>query len=106
MLTVVAPAAMVLAFAFLIVRLAAAELEQIDAVKLIRRVQGEDVLIYADPPYPLETRTRGLYAVEADRDHHVDLLDALRAHREEIRTSTHGGRQRTEVIWRNHDPAA
>ena len=107
-------------------RLAVAEIEQIDAVKLVRRVQGEDVLIYADPPYPLETRVRGLYAVEVDRDHHVDLLDALRAHsgpvvlsgyacklyddalagwhREEIPTTTHGGRQRTEVIWRNHQP--
>ena len=25
-------------------------------------------------------------------------------HREEIPTTTHGGRQRTEVIWRNHQP--
>ena len=33
---------------------------------------------------------------------HYDALAGWR--RKEIQTATHGGRQRTEVIWRNHQP--
>ena len=109
-------------------RLADAEIEQVDAVTLVRRYAVATAAIYADPPYPLSTRARGLYAVEAGHDHHVALLDALLAHpgpvvlsgyacdlyddalagwhRTEIRTATHGGLPRTEILWRNHEPHA
>jgi DNA adenine methylase len=39
------------------------------------------VLIYADPPYLHETRTQRMYAEEVEIAHHVELLDALLAHR-------------------------
>lgn len=62
-------------------RLADAEIDNQDALEVITRFNGPDVLVYADPPYLPETRTQKIYAHEPDVEHHVQLLDTLRAHR-------------------------
>lgn len=61
-------------------RLSDAEIESRDALSVVRRFNGPDVLIYADPPYLHETRTQHMYAEEVDVAHHVQLLQALQAH--------------------------
>ena len=62
-------------------RLSDAEIENRDALSVIKRFNGSDTLIYADPPYLHETRTQHMYSDEVDVDHHVQLLDLLQDHK-------------------------
>lgn len=61
-------------------RLRDAQIENQPAVKLIERYNKEEVLIYADPPYPLSTRSGKMYAHEMTDEDHARLLDALDNH--------------------------
>lgn len=63
-------------------RLMSAQIASMDALKLIRRTNGPEVLIYADPPYLKEVRGKDfLYDHEmTGREAHLDLIDALRTH--------------------------
>lgn len=105
-------------------RLKHAEIECFPALALIERYATADTLIYADPPYVLDTRKgKAIYRYEMDdRDHH-HLLDALDAHpgpvvvsgyanaiydsclthwyRVTKRVSAEKGQIRTEVLWMN-----
>jgi DNA adenine methylase len=100
-----------------------AEIDQCPAVDLIRRYAGDDVLIYADPPYVLHTRSHTMYQYEmTDADHtalldtldahpgpvvlsgyHCDLYDTRLAHwhTRERQVSAEKGNIRTEVLWLN-----
>lgn len=61
-------------------RLRGVFIESADAIKLIRRWDGPDVLFYCDPPYPLATRTaRGGYQHEFSDADHAALAEVLRA---------------------------
>ncbi|GAA1481076.1 DNA adenine methylase [Gordonia sinesedis] len=62
-------------------RLQHAEIEKRPALQVIKRFSTPDTLIYADPPYLPETRTQKMYAEEMTREEHVELLEALLAHR-------------------------
>jgi DNA adenine methylase len=62
-------------------RLRCAQIENTDAIALIGRYDAPNCLIYADPPYVAETRSKGIYAFECDDGYHARLLDALDAHR-------------------------
>jgi DNA adenine methylase len=97
--------------------------------KMDSRIEGdaEDWLVYCDPPYLPETRTKKrIYRRELTADEHVTLLRRLnrldchcmvsgypsklyerylgRWHRDERQAMTRGG-LRTEVLWCNFDPA-
>ncbi|TBT85386.1 DNA adenine methylase [Propioniciclava sinopodophylli] len=61
-------------------RLSDAEIENRDALSVVRRFNARDVLIYADPPYLHETRTQKMYSEEVEVEHHVELLGALVQH--------------------------
>jgi len=61
-------------------RLKDAEIENRPALEVIRRFATKDTLIYADPPYLMETRTQKMYAHEMNVDEHLELLDVLRSH--------------------------
>ena len=63
-------------------RLLDAQIENRPAVEVIRHNNGEQVLIYADPPYVRSTRTMNgdQYRFEMTDADHVELLDALKAH--------------------------
>lgn len=63
-------------------RLKEAQIENRPALDVIRRFDGSDVLIYADPPYMRNTRTahRDQYHHEMTDVDHVELLKALCRH--------------------------
>jgi len=104
-------------------RLRDVQLEQQPALQLIERYRLPEVLIYADPPYILSTRSKRLYRKEMSNEDHLLLLAALDAHpgpvllsgydhpiyhsrlahwhRKERQSQTDSGKQRTEVLWIN-----
>lgn len=62
------------------VRLKDAEIENRPAIDVIRRFATKDTLIYADPPYLMETRTQKMYAHEMSVDEHLEMLNVLKLH--------------------------
>lgn len=107
-------------------RLRGVQIENRPALEIISQFNFPNVLIYADPPYLLETRYGKQYRHEmTDRDH-VDLLDALKAHRgpvvlsgydsslyndtlqgwyrDEATAIAQSATRRREVIWMNFEP--
>ncbi len=107
-------------------RLREVQIECRPAVELIKRFNYPNVLIYADPPYMLETRNGKQYRCEMFGKDHEELLDALLAHkgpvlvsgydsplyddalrgwrREETVSHTQSGSRKTEVLWLNFEP--
>ena len=103
-------------------RLKDAQIENAEAVGLIKKYNYPDTLIYADPPYPLALRTK-MYAHEMTDADHIELLDALDAHpgpvllsgyacemydnrlkhwrRETKKAQAEKGQVRTEILWIN-----
>lgn len=61
-------------------RLADAEIENRDALEVVRRHRSPDCLIYADPPYLPATRTQTMYGCEMSQSEHEELLEVLLAH--------------------------
>ncbi|AYC29656.1 DNA adenine methylase [Paenisporosarcina cavernae] len=104
-------------------RLKQAQIEHQPAVKLLERYKREDVLVYADPPYIIETRTKRHYKHEMTIDDHIELLDVLEDHpgpvllsgyahqiyddrlkhwhRETLNVAAEAGAKRQEVLWIN-----
>lgn len=104
-------------------RLKEAQIENRPALDVLARYAFHDVLIYADPPYPLSTRSRRLYANEMSNEDHKELLVALDNHpgpvllssypnelydqqlqhwtRKTKKTLAEGGKTREEVLWLN-----
>jgi DNA adenine methylase len=59
-------------------RLLLAQIDNRDAIDVIRYWDTPDTVFYVDPPYHLDTRkTKQVYAVEPDNDHHIRLVDTL-----------------------------
>lgn len=112
-------------------RLQGVQIENQCAMKLIERYDhkdGENVLIYADPPYLLSTRTTTSYRCEMTDDQHSDLLDVLDRHKGPVvlsgyanelydsrlqhwdrftkKATAEGGARREEVIWINPNAAS
>lgn len=110
------------ALVLVIERLRAVQIECRPALDVITRHHAEDVLIYADPPYPLGLRRR-FYGHEMTDAEHAALLDALDAHPGPVALSGYHcalyderlahwravekavvveqGQRRTEVLWLN-----
>ncbi len=104
-------------------RLKEAQIENIDAIKLIRRYNDENTLIYCDPPYLQSLRKKNLYAHETTDEYHIELLEVLKESKskivlsgydnamynevlagwdtDEIVTTAQMGLKRTEKIWLN-----
>lgn len=104
-------------------------IESRPALDIIQRLDGEDTLLYVDPPYPLETRgavsgVRQKYRFEMDVADHIALAEVLRTcsgmvvlsgyacdlydrdlygdwDRYEKETMADGANPRTEVLWLN-----
>ncbi|CBH21667.1 Phage modification methylase [Acetoanaerobium sticklandii] len=97
------------------------------AIKFIKRHKYQNVLIYADPPYLLSTRSGKQYKHEMNEQDHIELLELLIEHpgpviisgyQSEIydemltgwnKKTTKGmaeyfGEDRNEVIWMNYEP--
>ncbi|MGE5590981.1 MAG: DNA adenine methylase [Bacillota bacterium] len=105
-------------------RLRDAQIENRPALEVIQRHRYPDVLIYADPPYPLRARSgRRLYKHEMTEQDHAELLEVLDQHpgpvvlsgyanplyderlahwgRKTARATAQGGLRREEVLWLN-----
>lgn len=62
-------------------RLRETQIENCDAIELIKRFNYKNVLIYADPPYVLSTRTGKNYNHEMTDEDHIALLETLINHK-------------------------
>lgn len=62
-------------------RLRGVQIENRPALELIERFNYENVLIYCDPPYMLETRHGKQYRCEMDDSEHEELLEVLLRHK-------------------------
>lgn len=62
-------------------RLKKVQIENRSALELIRKFNFDNVCIYADPPYLLDTRGGKQYRYEMDENDHVQLLEALLQHK-------------------------
>lgn len=107
-------------------RLRGVQIENKPAVELVRRFNSPNVLVYADPPYVLGTRNGRQYRHEMDDKAHLELLDALSAHkgkvllsgydndlyndclrgwhREETTCYSQVCSKKKEVLWMNFEP--
>jgi len=108
-------------------RLRGVQIENRPAAELIERFNFPNVLIYADPPYVLGTRHGKQYRCEMTDAEHIDLLDALKAHKGPVLISGYESRlyedalhgwhrdtataiaqtstKRREVLWMNFQPS-
>lgn len=109
-------------------RLRGVQIECRPALEVIRRFNFPNVLIYADPPYVLSSRSGGKrqYKHEMTDADHMELLAALKAHqgpvvlsgyaspmydhelvswwKETVHTVDQLSRRREEVLWMNFEP--
>lgn len=106
-------------------RLKDVQIENQNALDLIRKFNHENVLIYADPPYLMETRGGKMYRHEMTEQDHLELLEALKQHKGSVilsgypsemydrelkgwsvihrKSYNQNADQRTEVLWCNFD---
>ena len=104
-------------------RLKDVQIENRPALEVVKRFAYPGVLIYADPPYVMETRSGPMYAHEMTDADHSELLEVLDTHpgpvilsgyacqlyderlshwtRRESRAQAEKGKMRTEVLWIN-----
>jgi DNA adenine methylase len=106
-------------------RLKQVQIENRPALELIKKFNYDNVLIYADPPYLLNTRGGKQYRCEMNDQDHIDLLAALVKHKGyvilsgypselydhelrswskiERRSYNQNSDARTEVLWCNFE---
>lgn len=104
-------------------RLKGVQIENKPALDVIRKFNHDNVLIYADPPYLLDTRGGKQYRYEMNEQDHLDLLAALLQHKGSVilsgypsemydrelkgwsriarKSYNQNSDQRTEVLWCN-----
>jgi DNA adenine methylase len=109
-------------------RLRRVQIERRPALEVVGAHAREEVLIYADPPYVLSTRSGRQYRHEMTDDEHVQFVAALDAHpgpallsgyanglyedllgrwaSVTMRTNDAVGNRREEVLWMNERAAA
>ena len=104
-------------------RLKHAQIENLDAIELIKRYNTPDVFIYLDPPYLPGTRKGYLYTQEMTEMQHIELLETIVKHPGKVlisgydndlynkilngwkkvqkTTQAENGLKRTETLWMN-----
>lgn len=109
------------------IRLKYVQIENRPALDLIKKFNHDNVLIYCDPPYLLNTRGGKQYKYEMNEQDHLDLLAALFDHkgyvilsgypsemydyelrgwsRIQVKSYNQNADQRTEVLWCNFNAA-
>ena len=107
-------------------RLKGVQIEQRPALELIKKFNHDNVLIYADPPYLLNTRGGKQYRHEMNEQDHMNLLSALVKHKGFVilsgypselydnelkgwskiqkKSYNQNSDARTEVLWCNFNP--
>lgn len=106
-------------------RLKCAQIENIDALELIKRYNNENTLIYCDPPYLQSLRKKNMYAHELTDEYHIKLLETLKESKSKVvlsgydndlynealkgwyidtkQTTAQMGLKRIEKIWMNFE---
>ena len=106
-------------------RLKGVQIENQPALDIIRKFNYYNVLIYADPPYLMDTRGGKQYKCEMTEQDHVQLLEVLLQHKGPVilsgyphdlydgmlsgwskvcrKSYNQNADQRTEVLWCNFD---
>ncbi len=107
-------------------RLKDAQIENVDALKLIERYDDPETLLYLDPPYLQSIRWRNMYACEMTDDMHAELLELIIKSKSKViisaydnglyneylkgwytaekNTIAQAGKHRTEKIYMNYAP--
>lgn len=62
-------------------RLKSVQIDNMDALKLIKKYNSKDCFIYADPPYLRKTKTQGMYQYEMRQEQHINFLEIIKEHR-------------------------
>lgn len=62
-------------------RLKSVQINNMDALELIKNHNHEDCLIYADPPYLRSTKSQGMYAYEMSKQQHINFLEIITQHK-------------------------
>lgn len=65
-------------------RLKETQIENIDAIDLIKRYNDENTLIYCAPPYLQSLRKKNMYAHEMTDEQHIKLLEVLKESKSKI----------------------
>lgn len=106
-------------------RLKGVQIENQPALDVIKKFNYDNVLIYADPPYLLDTRGGRQYRHEMTEQDHIDLLAALLQHKGSVilsgypsemydrelkgwsritrKSYNQNSDQRTEILWCNFE---
>ncbi len=79
-------------------RLKEAQIENVDAIELIRRYDDPNTLLYLDPPYPQEIRKRSMYKHEMTSEQHDELLEAILKSKSKIMISSYGNAKYDEAL--------
>lgn len=92
-------------------RLRGVLIENSPALNVMRQWDAPDTLIYADPPYLPETRSKiGDYKHELTTDHHVELLEFLLQAKSKIILSGYPSKLYSEALesngWKREDYSA
>lgn len=83
-------------------RLKDAQIENMSANKIIKRYAFENVLIYADPPYPLRCKAEKMYANEMTDEQHVELLNLLDQHPGPVLLSSYENELYSDILKHWH----
>ncbi|MGN0817706.1 MAG: DNA adenine methylase [Candidatus Coproplasma sp.] len=108
-------------------RLKDAQIECLDALKLIERYNSPDTLLYLDPPYMQGLRKRGMYKYEMTDSQHEELISLILSSKSKIilsaydndlynrslkgwftsekHTTAQMGKHRIEKIYMNFSPS-
>ena len=89
-------------------RLKDAQIENVDAFKLIERYNSEETGIYCDPPYLQELRKKNMYAHEMKREEHISLLELLKESKSKVVISGYDSELYNEMLsgWRTDERPA
>lgn len=79
-------------------RLKDAQIENIDAITLIKRYDDENTLIYCDPPYLQSLRKKRLYAFETSDEYHIEMLKVIKESKSKIVLSGYDNRLYNEFL--------
>ncbi|WP_293969461.1 DNA adenine methylase [uncultured Ruminococcus sp.] len=107
-------------------RLKEVQIENIDALTLIKRYNSEDTLLYLDPPYLQCLRKKNMYKDEMTDKQHIELLEIIKETRSKVIlsgydnslydtylsgwntaekvTTAQMGLHRVEKLWMNFNP--